>query len=319
MFRGITNTSLKRTRIETHEMDNEELLVRFCNARHKYNELQRSTTEERSEVHETYRSVLALLVESMRRNGEYCVRCVHDDGTTSYVRLVQGRRRAMTLRSNDDVMALLENVGADVAHVAFEDLAPAVTRLVEARARARGEEVSPRISVVPRVGIRERVVEQASTCRELQTLTGQITRSNADRRRLREEFVPVRNELRDAERKLCDTVSASANAAETPPRELNEVVQMRGTPASLDTRAPTKAISVATVVRPKRHNVLGIRNVCRCVREAVGNVAFRDERFDERLREETLRILAREQESAAQEWTRKVIVRRHRLRPVAAG
>lgn len=291
-------------------MDDTELLLRFCNARHKYQEQQRSTAEERSEVHETYKSVHALLVESMRRNGHRCVRCVHADGTTFYVRLVEGRRRAMTLKSNDDVMELLQNVGPNVTHVSLEDLPDAIARLVEARARTRGADVPSRAAVVPRVGVREHIVEQTSTCRELQTLTAQMTQSDAERRRLRHELTPARNELREAERKLCATVSGET------PREVSEVVRVNAPPSAAAPQSsrppPPRTLSVATVVRPKRRNVFGIRNVCRCVREAAGNVQERDERFDERLRAETLRVLEREQALAAQEWTRKVVVKRHR-------
>ena len=294
-------------------MDN-ELLVNFCRARERYQEKQRRTAEERSETHDTYKSVLALLTESMRRNGQRCIRCPHADGTTSYIRLVDGRRRAMVLRSDEDVMGLLQEVSPSVSHVSHEELPDAIARLVESRAKTRGTDVAPRIAVVPRVGLRETIVEQGSTCRELQTLTSQLTQTHSERKRLREDMVPVRRALHEAERKLCETVT-STSAANGTVEELDEVVQMHA--PRTDGNVKTKTVSVSTVMRPKTRNVLGLRNVCRLVREAVQNVPDRDEQFDERLREQMLRILKRERDETSQEWSRRVIVKRKRPVPPA--
>lgn len=285
-------------------MDN-ELLVTFCRARQRYQERQRQTSEERSEVRDTFRSVSALLTESMQRQGQGCIRCVHDDGKTFYIRLVQGRRRALTLRNTDDVIRLLDNVATSVTHVSREDLPDAVARLVESRARAFGTDVPSRIAIVPKVGMRETIVEQGNTTRELQTLTSQMTRNHVERKRIREEMVPVRRELKTAEQRLC----ATANDA----HEVDEMVQMH-TPKR-DGSHMTKTVSVKTEVQPKKRNIFGLRNVCKCVREAVQSVPERDETFDERLRSEVLRIIEREQTTSAQEWSRRVVVKRQRLAP----
>ena len=285
-------------------MDN-ELLVTFCRARQRYQERQRQTSEERSEARETFRSVSSLLTESMQRQGQACIRCVHDDGKTFYIRLVQGRRRALALRNTDDVVRLLDNVATSVTHVSREDLPDAVARLVESRARAFGTDVPTRIAIVPKVGTRETIVEQGNTTRELQTLTSQLTRNHVERKRIREEMVPIRRELKTAEEKLCET----ANDA----REIDEMVQMH-TPKR-DGSHMTKTVSVKTEVQPKKRNIFGLRNVCKCVREAVQNVPERDETFDERLRSEVLRIIQREQTSSTQEWTRRVVVKRQRITP----
>lgn len=284
-------------------MDN-KLLVMFCRARQRFQERQRQTSEERSEAHETFRSVSSLLTESMRRQGQECIRCVHGDGTTLYIRLVQGGRRALTLRNTDDVVRLLDNVAASVTHVSREDLPDAVARLVESRARTLGTETPPRIAIVPRVGTRGTIVEQNNTTRELQTLTTQMTQNHVERTRIREEMVPVRKELKTAEEKLCETVSTDDS------REVDEVVQMR-TPKR-DGNLATKTVSVRTEVRAKKRNIFGLRNICKCVREAVQNVAERDETFDERLRSELLRVIEREQTSS-QELSRRVVVKRQRV------
>jgi len=301
-------------------MDN-ELLVTFCRARQRYQERQRQTSEERSEARETFRSVSSLLTESMQRQGNGCIRCVHDDGKTFYIRLVQGRRRALTLRNTDDVVRLLENVAANVTHVSREDLPDAVARLVESRARALGTDVPSRVAILPRVGVRETVVEQGSTTRELQTLTSQMTRNHVERKRIREEMVPVRREMKNAEQKLCETVrQRETRAAEQTPgehanasHEVDEVVQMH-TPKR-DGSLATKTVSVKTEVQAKKRNIFGLRNVCKCVREAVQNVPGRDETFDERLRSELLRILEREQTTSTQEWSRRIVVKRQRVAP----
>lgn len=283
-------------------MDN-ELLVNFCRARQRYQERQKQTAEERSEAMETYRSVLSLLTESMHRTDQRCIRCSDNNGTF-YIRLVEGRRRAMKLRNSDDVMSLIENIATSVTHVTREDLPDAISRLVESRAREKGNDVPPRISVVPRVGLRETIVEQADTSRELQTLTSQMTQSHVDRKRMREEMVPVNRDLRTAELKLCQTVPKGET------KELDEVVQMH-TPKKDGTLA-TRTVSVSTVMQQKQKNIFGLRNVCKCVREAVVNVRERDESFDIRLRAEVLKIIERETESS-QEWKRKVVVKRKRV------
>lgn len=285
-------------------MDN-ELLVTFCRARQRYQECQRQTSEERSEARETFRSVSSLLTESMQRQGQACIRCVHDDGKTLYIRLVQGRRRALALRNTDDVVRLLDNVATSVTHVSREDLPDAVARLVESRARAFGTDVPTRIAIVPKVGTRETIVEQGNTTRELQALTSQMTRNHVERKRIREEMVPIRRELKTAEEKLCETARDA--------REIDEMVQMH-TPKR-DGSHMTKTVSIKTEVQPKKRNIFGLRNVCKCVREAVQNVPERDETFDERLRSEVLRIIEREQTSSTQEWTRRVVVKRQRIAP----
>lgn len=293
--------------IDKQIMDN-ELLVTFCRARQRYQERQRQTSEERSEARETYRSVSSLLTESMIRQGQGCIRCVHDDGKTFYLRLVQGRRRALTLRNTDDVVRLLDNVAANVTHVSREDLPDAVARLVESRARALGTDVPSRIVIVPRVGTRETIVEQANTTRELQALTTQMTQNHVERKRIREEMIPIRRELKTAEQNLCGTVDGATDR-----REVDEVVQMH-TPKR-DGSLATKTVSVKTEVRPKKRNIFGLRNVCKCVREAVQNITERDEAFDARLRSEILQILEREQETSSHEWSRRVVVKRQRIAP----
>jgi len=285
-------------------MDN-ELLVTFCRARRRYQERQRQTSEERSEARDTLQSVSALLTESMQRQGQGCIRCVHDDGKTFYIRLVQGRRRALTFRNTEDVVRLLDDVALSVTHVSREDLPDAVARLVESRARALGTDVPSRIAIVPRVGMRETIVEQNSTTRELQTLTSQMTQNHVERKRIRDEMVPIRRELKTAEQNLCGTVSTNGES-----REVDEVVQMH-TPKR-DGILATRLVSVRTEVQPKKRNIFGLRNVCKCIREAVQNVAERDEAFDDRLRSELLRIIEREQTSA-QDWSRRVVVKRQRL------
>lgn len=295
-------------------MDN-ELLVQFCRARQRYQERQRQTSEERSEARETFRSVSSLLTESMQRQGQACIRCVHDDGKTFYIRLVQGRRRALALRNTDDVVRLLDNVASSVTHVSREDLPDAVARLVESRARAFGTDVPTRIAIVPKVGMRETIVEQDNTTRELQTLTSQMTRNHVERKRIREEMMPIRRELKSAEQNLCETVTVIPCERSThipnDVREVDEVVQMH-TPKR-DGSHMTKTVSVKTEVQPKKRNIFGLRNVCKCVREAVQSVTGRDETFDERLRSEVLRIIEREQTTSTQEWTRRVVVKRQRI------
>jgi uncharacterized coiled-coil DUF342 family protein len=151
--------------------------------------------------------------------------------------------------------------------------------------------------------MRETIEEQSNTTRELQTLTSQMTRNHVERKRIREEMVPVRRELKAAEDNLCETAKDAD--------EVDEVVQMHA--PKRDGSHTTKTVSVKTEVRPKKRNIFGLRNVCKCVREAVQNVQERDETFDGRLRTEVMRIIEREQTTSAEEWSRRVVVKRQRI------
>lgn len=251
--------------------------------------------------------MLSLLTASMERNDQRCIRCVHE-GTTVYIRLVTGGRRAITLRNVDDVLRLVENVSESVSHVTKEDLPDAIARLVESRARTQGTDAPPRIAIVPRVGMRENIIEQTNATRELQTLTTQMAQTHCERKRIREQMTPVRKNLRDSERKLCDAVRTAVDSSVG--SELDEVVQMHT--SKKDGSVTTRTVSISTTLRPQKRNIFGIRNVCRCVREAVTNIQERDETFDARLRTELMTLIEDQEHTRSQTWTRAVVVKRKR-------
>lgn len=280
-------------------MDSEHILT-LCRAREKYNEVKRQTSSERSEIQETHRSVSALLLETMRRSDHDCIRCVQDDGSAIYIQVKKPTRRTKTLKTVEDVMSLLQNVAENVTHVPSEDLPDAIARLVESRAKAQGTEIPPKLSIVPRVGIRKTIVEHVNAPREIQTLTTQVASNHSEKKRLRELVAPAYNEFKAAQTKVCNHVETSAS-------ELDEVVQMK-THAVDGTVSKTMNMKVSTIQCPKRRNIYGIRSVCGYVKEAVPSVPGRGDDFDEQLRTHVRRVIEREQEATVTE--RKVVIRR---------
>ena len=305
----------------------QDLVVELCRARETHLAAQGETSAARTELADTCRSVGSLLVDSMQRTEQRCVRYTRDDGTVCYARLVPGARRSVALRSADDVVSLLDDVAASVTHVSREDLPAAIARLVETRARSRGAPAPARVRIVPRVGVREQITEHAQAPREVQTLVTQMSDAHAERAQIRETLKPLRARVREAETRLCAAVgppsggppsggasgagvAPSRGASVAPPGEVDEVVRMQ-----TETSSRPRAVQVTTELRERRRNIYGIRNVCRCIREAVPDAGERDVDFDARLREAVRRRLAREAEEGRGELTRRVVVRRRKIRP----
>jgi len=277
-----------------------EHILTLCRARQKYNDMKRQTSSERSEIQETHRSVSALLLETMQRNEHDCIRCVQDDGSAIYIQVKKPARRTKTLKNVEDILGLLQNVSENVTHVPSEDLPDAIARLVESRAKVQGTETPPKLSIVPRVGIRKSIVEHINAPRELQTLTSQVASNHAEKKRLRELVAPAYNEFKAAQTRVSNQVETS---------ELDEVVQMK-THAADGALAKTINMKVSTIQCPKRRNLYGIRTVCGFIKEAVSSVPGRGNDFDEKLRIQVRHVIEREQELTITE--RKVVIRRQR-------
>ena len=277
-----------------------EHILTLCRARQKYNDMKRQTSSERTEIQETHRSISALLLETMQRNEHDCIRCVQDDGSAIYIQVKKPSRRTKTLKNVEDVMSLLQNVSENVTHVPSEDLPDAIARLVESRAKMQGTEIPPKLSIVPRVGIRKSIVEHVNAPRELQTLTSQVASNHSEKKRLRELVAPAYNEFKAAQTKVCHQMETAAT-------ELDEVVQMK----TLDGAASkTMNMKVSTIQCPKRRNLYGIRTVCGFIKEAVSSVPGRGDDFDDKLRTQVRHVIEREQETTVTE--RKVVIRQER-------
>lgn len=291
----------------------EEPVVAFCRARENMLRMKRTTAVERSEVNDAYRTLSQMLVQSMERDGIQHLRYVRPDGAAVYIKLSRGRRAAVTFKTPDDVLALLDDVASNLTDVASEALPKAVARLVHARAKERGTVSGPRISIVPTVGVRARIVEHAEAPREVHHLATQVDESHRGREDLRVRMKPVQSEYRHAETALLEQIAKEGSSA--PPEA---VVRMADTDANGVVRGEQN-LRVQTVRRPrKKRNVFALKNVLAIVQEAVAHVAqLRDGTFDARLRDATAQRLTEalaEKEARGDDAVERVLVRRQRLR-----
>ena len=152
------------------KMTSEEV-IEYCMRRERYLSLQRASAEERAETADAMRTIGGLLTDTMVRNDVRCVRVANNDSGVHYIRVVPQRRRAKQLKNIDDVMTLLDGIGAEVVDVPFEQLPKALTRVVQERARQQGGTVPPRVQITQRVGIREQITEMGNAPREVEELS----------------------------------------------------------------------------------------------------------------------------------------------------
>ena len=270
--------------------------VEYCRHRERYLAMQRATANERTETADALRTVGGLLTDSMQRNGVTCLRVMQQNDTPNYIRLVPPRRRAKTLKTMDDVVAVLDKISADVADVPFEELPRALTRAVEERVRNQGAVVPAKVSLCKRVGIRQQVTELDQTVREIETLSTQLQDTYTERKLLRERIQPLRAEMKSHEETLLRTDMGTSDS----------LVQMR---RADNPTAPPTTLRVYRTETVKRRNVFGLRNVCRCVREALETIPRRDEHFDATLTREVRRRLS-EDLQVPDEPVVKIAVRR---------
>ena len=274
-------------------------VIEYCRNRERYLSLQRSSAEERAETADAMRTIGGLLTDTMVRNDVRCVRVANNESGVQYIRVVPQRRRAKQLKNIDDVMALLEGIGAEVVDVPFEQLPKALTRVVKERARQQGGTVPPRVQITQRVGIREQITEIDNAPREVEELSKQMNTTYTERKQLRERIQPVRAEMVRCERKLVE----SGGAGDDP-----VLVQMRATD---NESAPPRVLSVCKQEYVKKRNIYGLRQVCSYVCDAVNCIGSRDEEFETRLTGEVRRVI-QDIERRPEERGTKVRVRRGR-------
>lgn len=268
-------------------------MIEYCRNREAYLKMQRDTVNERTENADAYRTIGGLLTRSMQSQGLNCIRIVRSGQPPEYVRLTPERRRSKQIKCVDDILALMANVSREVTDVTHEDLPVAVSRLFSERARQAGTVTPRRIQITGRVGIREQITEHTDVRREVEDLTRQIQDVHTDRKAIRDRMKPIREQMKKSEEAI----------AQAQPTE--EMVVRMQSPST----AP-KVLRICHQEYVKRHNIFGIKNVCKLIREAVSNVP-RDEHFDTGLSAQIRAIFEREQQRPP-ETAVKVVVRRGR-------
>lgn len=273
-------------------------IVDYCRAREALRRAQVSTRDARAEQVDAERTLGGLLTESMRRHDVECLALPHG----GYARLVQPARRAPPLKTEDEALALVDDVARHVTEVPAEGLPAAVVKLVQRRARERGggdgaappPPPPPRVRVVQKMpqrrgsadGAPPRVTEPAMAPTETRVLTEQFSEACRERRAAREELQPLRAEQRRTEEALLPALTA---------------------PATVRMETPTGAARVLHVVRcaapPSRRTTgYGIRRVSALVRRAAADASKERHTFDEVLRARFAHLL-RTEEAEAREAT----------------
>ena len=260
----------------------------FCHARDALRRAQHSAKDELSERREAAKALGGMLRESMEKHGVPCMPVpVAQDGAAQYVRLVPGVRRSCSLRTDEDALALVEDVARHVEHVPAEELPGAVAALVRARARERGPPPGPPRVVLAKHAARvPKSKEDAFAASdtpipavlpaETQRLAGEFVQAQKERAAVAAPVRAARVEYKAAEQALLPALSAPATVR----------VQRPG-------QAAAQTLSVRRVDPPARPARLGVRMLLPLVREAAAQAAkHRGAGFDTALRETLASLLA---------------------------
>ena len=184
--------------------------VEFRRARERLRAAERATRDERAEQNDAQRTLGSLLSDSMARHRVTCVAIAPpgSDGPLQYARILEGGRRAVTLRTREDVLALLDDgVTRALAEVPLEEMPLAVPRLLRERARARGTPTPARVRLVARPP-RGGAIEAAHTSTETRQLSEQYSVAVNECRATRAALKPLRAEMRRREMAAASTVGA---------------------------------------------------------------------------------------------------------------
>lgn len=243
----------------------ERAVLAFCEAREALKRAERESREERAVHAATVKAIAPMLLESMQTHdvtavvsGERRVRCT------------PGARRSKTLTSEEDALALVEDVARHVEDVPLEKLPAAVAKLVHAR--ALGPPGPPRVTLVKATAAP--TAAAAVVPRSTQDLAAQYVHACADRTRDRQKLAPLRAAKRDAEKTLLPLLTQPV------------LVRVGQGPKAGTLRLEARAPSPAAATGQK----LGIRTLLPLVRKATEEAARDRAHLDDRLRV----ILARE-------------------------
>jgi hypothetical protein len=286
----------------------EQAVLEFCKTREAVLEMTRNTSTERAELREAHKTLTEHLRTSMQANEVDCVRVASSNAPPVYLKLTKETRRAAPMRTVEEALELVHDVACHVTHVATEDLPDAIARLVEARARERGTVVPPRLQIVPRVGVRQKIVEHTYAGDKIATLAAQMEESHVARHAMQERVRPLRKTMKRMEQSLVAQTDAPVPVD-------GIVVAMTHAPVK-DVDAPPKQRTVrvfAETVRKRARTSLGIRHVCECVRSATAKVVGRGDSFDAQLQTHVKEALSPPSDDAQEETVTRIKVRRQAL------
>ena len=282
-------------------MSKEAALLTYCRSREILKRRERETKESRAEQADAERTLGGLLAESMQRNA---LECMPAPGGEGFVRLAPPAARPCKLRTEEDVLSLLDGVDRAVEDVPAERLPRVIVKVVQERARDRAREQQPHQTPPPRVRMVKAPtgsVHHGPLPLETRTLATQYTTAFQERREALDAMKPLRAAYRAAE------------AALKPVLEGTESVRMEVDGAS-------KVLQVCKVERPSSKSFsgsssgsssggLGIRRVLKLLKEAAEEVCGeKREELIPRLRESLLLKIRSAPPPSASEPTQRVKV-----------
>lgn len=249
-----------------------EAVKKFLLTRNALKDMERDTKEQRTSQRQAERTLGGMLSESMQRNNVDCLSLPPaDDGKLRYVRLVRPARRVCVMRTEEDVLALVNDVSRHVTDVAAEDLPKAVVALVVSRARERGASPPP-----PRIRVCDRPARQSTESAhaptETRRLSTEFTMAHRERHTSQAPLKRLRSEHRSAEKILMPILEKADNTTLQ--------IEMRRSPDATPRTLKIARRESAPTSDPEKKPPLGIRHVTRVVRLATLDVAQRVRRED---------------------------------------
>lgn len=259
-----------------------EAVLQFCKAKTELLRMERATRDDRTEQNDATRTLGGLLSESMQRHEVRCVALppAGPGQPMRYVKVTPAPQRACAVKTDEDGLALLTDLAAHLRDVPAEALAPAVVKLVRARAKERGPPRGPpRVSVVAKAPAKG-VAELPHAPAETRRLATDFAQAHAERQQTREALKPLRAAVKASQAVLVDRLDAPAT------------VRMDDGKAD----GATRTLCVQRVEPPSRSHkppVLCLRSFLDLVREAAQRASEqRRDRFEANLRTHVVELLA---------------------------
>lgn len=288
-------------------------ITAYCRATELLRRADAETRNLRAEQREAQKSLASLLEDSMQRHGVQCVPVSSDHGS-EYICLVQPPRRPCSLKTVEDVMALLHGgVAEPLQRVPTPDLPKAVSNLLVERARAKGPPQPPaRVKILakpPGSGANKAAhkhsavdaLSSSHVATETRTLSEQFSQAVQEAKETRLQLKPLRAEVKRTEAAAAPCVAkdqpvavqmrraSPSESGSAPSSQILHVAHKAPKPATF--RASEEAASANPGAAP-----LGIRVVSRLAQAATTAVLLQDDsrtNLDDALERELRKQLTR--------------------------
>lgn len=180
----------------------DEAVQEYCRAKQELSTLQRKCKDEHLERVDAEKTLSNLLLESMTKNGVSCI-CMGDEvGEKKYIKVVPPVRKSMKIKTEDDLLSLVEGMSKSLDPVSKSDIPAAVVFLFKKRALERGESGKPRLVLTHKPVRRMRIDERDMLATETKNLSTQYVEAKHDLLDERDQMRPLKEKQKETERTL---------------------------------------------------------------------------------------------------------------------